>query len=395
MDEKLINKWVKEKTINHTQAKKMLADLSQYRNEDRSNKFIITISTIGAILLGIGAILFIASNWRILPNITKVMIMIGSTALAYMSGFYLKIYKKTLPKVGSAMLFLSSLLFGATVILVTQIYHMNANNHVLVLMWLIGILPLVYVLKSSPIAGLASFLFFLWIGLFFTRNNDWWFFEFLGRFSILLFISGSIMLFAIGGLHYLSDNLKKVARIYRIAGLKVLMICLFLMTFDWFSRLPSGYTDWYTKVQGELVIGILVFSMIAVIMTIVNWFMNKSESLSKYEGPVSLGILALVLVFFFYPSRTSIYVFIFNLLFVGLTILFLYLGYNREDMKLVNTGMFWFVVFLVAKYFDLLWKLMDKSFFFLIGGLILLLGGIALEKKRRKIKSAFGKKNEK
>ena len=106
------------------------------------------------------------------------------------------------------MLFLGALLFGATVILVTQIYNVNANNHVLVLIWLIGILPLVYALKSMPIAGLASLLFYLWIGLFFSSENSWFFFEFLGRFAIILFIAGSVMLFAIGGLHYISNEFK-------------------------------------------------------------------------------------------------------------------------------------------------------------------------------------------
>ena len=71
--------------------------------------------------------------------------------------------------------------------------------------------------------------------------------------------------------------------------------------------------------------------------------------------------------------------------------LFIYLGYNREDMKLVNLGMSWLAAFLVAKYFDWFWDLMEKSLFFLVGGLILILGSIALEKKRRQIKAKFSK----
>jgi len=219
IDEKLINKWVEEKTISQSQAKKLLADVNQNKKESRSNKLIVAISTIGAILLGIGAILFIASNWQELSDIVKVLILIGSTALAYYFGYYFKIQKQNLPMVGSSLLFLGALLFGATIILVTQIYNINANNHLLILIWLIGILPLVYALRSMAIAGLASLLFFLWIGLFFNRNNDWWFFGFLGRFSIILFISGSIMLFAVGGLHYISKKLDDVARTYRLAGI--------------------------------------------------------------------------------------------------------------------------------------------------------------------------------
>lgn len=392
IDQKLINKWYTEKTINKAQATKMMADVTNYSKESRSNKFITLISTIGAILLGIGAILFIASNWQELSQLMKVIILVGSTFAAYYVGYLFKYQKQNLPKVGSALLFLGALLFGATIILITQIYNINANNHILILLWLIGILPLVYALRSAPIAGLTTILFYLWIGLFFSQRNEWWFFEVLGRFSIVLFIAGSIMLFAIGGLHYLSPKLKDIARIYRLGSLKVLMICLFLLTFEWFSKLSSSrMVDWFNQTQEQLLTGVVIFSILAILITVINWFFNKSESLSVYEGPLSLGLVALALIFFFYPTTTTIYMVLFNLLFPGLTILFIYLGYNREDMQLVNLGMLWLSIFLVAKYFDWFWKLLERSIFFIVGGLILVLGGIALEKKRRQIKEQFTK----
>ncbi|MEK6869059.1 MAG: DUF2157 domain-containing protein [Nanoarchaeota archaeon] len=392
MDKELISKWLRERVINQAQAKRMLADVKAYKKESSSNKFIAALSTIGAILLGIGAILFIASNWQELSSLAKTIILVSSTAISYYIGYLFRYQKKNLPKVGSALLFLGALLFGATIILVTQIYNLNANNHILVLIWLIGILPLVYALKSMPIAGLASLLFYLWIGLFFSSDNSWFFFGFLGRFTIILFITGSIMLFAIGGLHYLSNKFKDIARTYRIASLKVLMVSLFLLTFDWFSKLDSYRSEWFNEVQGQITIGIVIFSIIAIIISIVNWFFNKSQSLAIYEGPISIALIGLILIFFFYPSETSIYVLIFNLLFAVITLLFLYLGYHREDMTLVNLGMFWMSIFLIAKYFDWFWELLERSTFFLIGGIILVLGSIVLEKKRRQIKAGFTSK---
>lgn len=394
IDEKLIDTWLKEKTINQSQAKKMLADATSYKKESRSNKFIVAISTIGAILLGIGAILFIASNWRELTNTIKVLLLVLSTSIAYYTGYYFKFQKQNLPKVGASLLFLGALLFGATVILISQIYNLNANTHILILIWLLGILPLVYALRSAPVAGLASLLFFLWIGFFFSHEHGWWFFDFLGRFSIILFISGSIMLFSIGSLHSLLDTFKQISKTYRLAGLKVLMVCLFLLTFNWFSKLSSSRLEWYTKVQSDITTGIIIFSIIAILVTVINWFFNRSEALVLYESPISLGILALTLIFFYYPSSTNIYVLLFNLLFAGITLLFIYLGYQQGAMKLVNIGMFWLAVFLVAKYFDWFWELMERSLFFLVGGLVLVLGGIALEKKRRQIKAKFSLDHE-
>lgn len=392
MDKELISKWLNEKVISAPQARKMLADIEIYKKESHSNKFIVAISTIGAILLGIGTILFIASNWQELSRIAKTLILIGSTGLSYYFGYFLKYQKQNLPKVGASLLFLGALLFGATIILITQIYNMSSGGtHILILIWLVGILPLVYALMSVPIAGLASLLFYLWVGLFFSTDNSWWFFEFLGRFTVILFITASIMLFAIGGLHYLMPQFKQIARTYRITSLKVLMTSLFLLTFDWFSKLDKYDLGWFNEVQGQIRTGMIIFSILAILITIVNWFLNKSKELSAYEGPISVGLIGLILIFFFYPSQTSIYVLIFNLLFAALTILFLYLGYSREDIALVNSGIFWLALFLVAKYFDWFWDLMERSTFFLVGGLILVIGGIALEKKRREIKASFKK----
>ncbi len=389
-DDKQIQQWLKNGTITQAQAKKMLADSSKFKKEQRSDKLIITVSTIGAILLGIGAILFIASNWRGIPDFGKVLILLISTFGAYYVGYLFKYQKQNLPKVGASLLFLGALLFGATIILITQIYNINANNHILVLIWLVGILPLVYALKNQPIAGLASLLFFLWLGLFFSPENTWWFFGLLGPITFVLFLVGSIALFAIGGLHYFREDFSDVARIYRIAGLKVLMIVLFLLTFSWFSKASSYFLRRYEDIPTQLSVGIITFAIIAIILTIVNWFFNKSEKISKFEGPMSLGMIALALIFYYYPSDTSIYVLVFNLVLAGMIGTLIYLGYQREDMKLVNMGTFWLSAFILVRYFDWFWDLMPRSLFFIVGGLILVLGGIALEKKRRQLKQEFG-----
>ena len=390
VDEKQIKQWLKDGTITQAQAKKMLIETTQYKKEARSNKLIVAISTIGAILLGIGAILFIASNWIAIPNFGKVILLLVSTFGAYYVGYLFKYQKNNLPKVGASLLFLGALLFGATVILITQIYNVNANNHILILIWLIGILPLVYALKSTPIAGLASILYFLWLGLFFSPENTWWFFGFLGPITFVLFIVGSIMRFVIGSFHYIREGFSNIAAAYRIAGLKVLMLMLFLLTFEWFSKSSSYFFERPSEIPAQLNVGIIAFAVISILTAVINWFFNKSEKISKFEGPIGIGMVALALIFFYYPSSTSIYVLIFNFVLAFMIGIIIYLGYEREDIGLVNMGTFWLSSFIVVRYFDWFWELLPRSLFFIVGGLILVLGGIALEKKRRQLKHQFG-----
>lgn len=395
-DEKQIKEWLESGTITQEQAQKMIADVDQKSKEVTSSKFIVAISTIGALLLGIGAILFVASNWQKLPDLIKVLILVGSTLSAYYLGYLFKYDKENLPKAGASLFFLAALLFGASVFLIAQIYHINANAHSLVLIWIIGVLPLVYIFRSEPIAALTSVLFFLWIGLFIFRNEtvDSNIINSFISYPVI-YLSAGTLFFSIGGLHYLRPQLIKIARIFRITGLKIAMLSLFLLTFTFFSgdiaATLKGIRDGGSI---SLMAEIVSISTLAIIGLAINLFFNPSQSkTNSLENGTALGLLGFTLLFFFFPAESTVYTVLYNLIFGGLALFLIYIGYQRADIKIVNTGIFWTSIFVLAKYFDFLWDLMDRSLFFIVGGLILVLGGIAMERKRRQIKEDFTELN--
>ncbi len=370
----------------------MLIDVEQKNKEKRSDKFIVAISTIGAALLGIGAILFIASNWKGIPDLTKILILLGITFGTYYLGYLFKYDKRNLPKVGASLFFLGVLLFGVSILLIAQIYNINTNAHSLVLLWLIGILPLVYAFRSEPIAALSSLLFLIWTGLFTFRNN---FFDEILIFSLpVIYLSVGTLLFSIGGLHYFDPQLTKIAKIFRIAGVKIAIFSLFLITFKLFSGRIESYwfdnTGILENASPQIIGGIILFSILSIIGLVINLFFNPSRSKTNlFENSTALGFLSLTLLFFFSPTESNIFTIIYNVLFAGLTLSLIYIGYQKSEIKIVNIGMFWLSIFILAKYFDFLWDLMDRALFFIIGGLILVLGGIALERKRKQIKEDF------
>ena len=388
-----INQWLLEGTISQEQAQKMISDVTQKSEDERSNKFVVAISTIGSILLGIGAIFFIASNWDGIPDFFKIIILAGSTFGAYYLGYLFKYDKQNLPRVGASLFFLGALLFGASIFLIAQMYNVNANNHTLILIWLIGVLPLVYAFGSESIAALSALLFLTWIGLFIFRNGDVGEYVF---FSLpVIYLSSGLLLFGIGGLHYFAPAFQKIARMFRISGIKVAMLSLFLLTFEFFSKHHTesyyyGSSKMIENMTSQLTAGVVLFSVIAIIALVINLFFNPSHSeTSPLENGTALGLIVFTLLFFFFPSSSVIYTIIYSLIFALLTLLFIYIGYKKADIKLVNMGTFWLSLFIIARYFDFFWDLMDRSLFFIIGGLILVLGGIALEKKRRQIKTQF------
>jgi len=391
VDDQQIKQWLAEGLITEPQAQRMLADVSAHRKQRTSDKLVVTMSTIGAILLGIGAILFVASNWQALSNLAKSLLLLGATFGVSYLGYLLAYGWQTFPKVGAALLFLGSLLFGATIFLIAQMYHVQANSHTLLLIWLLGILPLVYVLHSMPIAGLASVLLFIWIGVFVLRGlevspGD-------GLALPILYLVSGLMLFEVGGLHYVSEALRVVARTYRIAALKVSMASLFLLSFRFFS---GHYGDWQPRkdvqISEPMSLGITLVAALAILLACCNLLFNPSKSSTwKLEGGLSIGVTALALLFLLFSSTTNIYVVLFNLVLVGCIATLIAIGYQREDARLVNIGMSYFAAWVLVRYCDLFWQLLPRSIFFMVGGAVLVLGGIALERKRRQLTARFAK----
>jgi uncharacterized membrane protein len=385
IDKDLIQRWLTNGTITQAQADPMLADLAAYKTERSSNKFVVAISTIGSLFIGIGAILFVAANWAALSNEMKVFILLGSTLGAYFAGYTLQYEKQTFPKVGASLIFLGALLFGATVFLTAQIYNVNANHHSLVLLWMVGVLPLVYAFASAPIAGLSALLFYLWIGLYIFRGLDSTHaFADVARWPILYLVSG-VLLFAIGTWHYVSERLADVARTYRLAGIKVAMLSLFILTFKDFFKLSLN-----TVTSDQFTGGLLIFSVLALLLALGALYANPAKSSTNtLEHGLSLGLVVAALTVFWTKTPPDLTAILFNLIVVGLVFVLLYVGYNREDMKLVNIGMFWLGGLVLVRYFDFFWQLLPRSLFFLVGGLILVFGGMALEKKRRELRTQF------
>ncbi|HEY4493652.1 MAG TPA: DUF2157 domain-containing protein [Candidatus Paceibacterota bacterium] len=392
VDKIQIEEWVAKGTITSEQASKMLVDSSAFKKDKSSNRFISALSTIGAILLGLGAILFVSSNWDVLTDVGKTAILVLATLGAYTLGYFMKYKWQNLPRTGGALIFLGALLFGATVFLLAQIYNVNAGNPTLVLIWLVGVLPLVYSLASVPMAGLSALLFYIWIASYLWEHGS----EFgpdLYR-TPALYLVASIALFGFGALHYLSPKLHKVARAYRLFGLRLSLASLFVLTFEFFSSgANKGWFGGYrgeAAYSGEFTIFFAIFAVLAILLSVVSLFFNPARAdTNSFESSLALTLAALTTVFFFFPATSIIYSVIFNLALAGVGIGTIYTGYRREDMKVINAGAFWIALLILARYFDFFWDMLSTSVFFMVGGAILILGGIALERKRRELKARF------
>jgi uncharacterized membrane protein len=185
----------------------------------------------------------------------------------------------------------------------------------------------------------------------------------------------------------------KIAKIFRLSWLKISIFSLFILTFDFFSKSLRYYYG-SENTLNQLTPGIIIFSTLAIIGILINLYYNPSKSkTNSFENYTALWLIIFTYIFFLYPTEWIFYTLIYNLIFGLLTIFLIYIWYQKSDIKIVNVGIFWLSIFIFAKYFDFFWSLMDRSLFFIVGGIILVLWWIALERKRKQIKESFIKIN--
>ena len=166
VDGRKIKQWLKEGTITQAQARKMLADSSQEKAEEKSNKFIAIVAIIGAVLIAIGFAWLIAKNWHQIPNAIKVLILVGATLAAFVSGVVLR--QNNHEGIGRSLITLGALLFILSLFLISQIYNLatSAQHYAWMLFfsWVI-ILVTAYLLDSPENLVVSMLTFFPWVVL--------------------------------------------------------------------------------------------------------------------------------------------------------------------------------------------------------------------------------------
>jgi uncharacterized membrane protein len=271
---------------------------------------------IGSILLGIGLIIFIASNWKNITGNIKLLGTFTLSILALLYGYYLKFNeKKPLPILGEGMLLISSLIWGATIIFLFQYYQVSAaNNYLMVFIWGATIFPIVIWLKSDPVYYLSYFLLFL-SGIFLSN---------LLESPAYLFLVLALIPFLLA-----SENKKHkwipvsalalilpIFTTFETYGLFYLLVLLLFLFFWWIKK-------------EEIYLALASSSLFFFILTSL-----KTPILEKYFGHWFFLIpFVILLVFVFLKnSLSSLYILLFSFFF-GFITQFTY-DYNSGDYAL-------------------------------------------------------------
>ena len=122
------------------------------------DRFVMILLGLGSILVGIGAMTFVAANWQALPQTWKAGLLVMAMVICNFSGFTL--INRIAPndrwrRLGQALLLLGALLLGANLALMGQIVHTSSTRYELCAAWAIGVLAMAYGVRLTFLGLLA------------------------------------------------------------------------------------------------------------------------------------------------------------------------------------------------------------------------------------------------
>jgi hypothetical protein len=283
---------------------------------------------------------------------------------------------------GSAMgLFaICGLANGLALFLFAFLYDVPLAAHVTLLLWMMSLVPLMYLARSRVVAGMVGAVFICWVPLFALRQVGVAIFAGSSVMPIVFLLSGTA-LFGIGAVHYAVPALAGVARGLRIVALLTVTASLFVLGLSFWSARSGG--PLLLLAGGSVWSTVVGLGALAAVLALVGMALRpRVPMITALEGPISLGLAALGLVYFLVPLPSFVFVLGFNVLTVAMLGVLLLTGWKRKDLRAADIASLGLMAVLVTRWLDLGLGRFNTGVFF--GGLAaVVLVGAALAWKRR------------
>ncbi|WP_257985715.1 DUF2157 domain-containing protein [Bacillus sp. M6-12] len=328
--------------------------LGQYEVSGGLN-FVRILLTVGAFLLGIGVLSFVASNWIYMGKTLKFALILLSILGVNIAGLKMA---KNHPKTALTMHYLGVLFFGAGIFLVEQMFNIGGEYQNSLLIWALGSIPIAYVLKDKIILIFISFLLFFYQTAIFIDDD----FGLHIPYSMLLMIP--LLCFINKQINY-----SKLFTFF-VNALAIEFVTLLVFRFVAFD-------------EERAIFGLLFLFFIGIAMVFIP-VKDRIKTIFEVQGHLIHGFVGIALTFSFLWEE-SIFGSHFHFIFGVAYFLFV--------LFLMKRGSLFSIVILCALilrfYVDLSYDFLPKSMVFILGGAILMGFGYYFEKQRKK----GGKKN--
>ena len=161
------SEWVKDNIISEDQAMQICDRYGiNFQEVSRQSYGYAVLIGLGYLFIGLAVITFLSANWDDIPRAVRLSGLLLLTTCNHL--FALKKYNEGKPSEAIGLFFLGCMFYGASIMLVAQIYHIDEHYPNGMFWWAIGVLPLALLLESSLLISLATALAFTW---FFVEAN--------------------------------------------------------------------------------------------------------------------------------------------------------------------------------------------------------------------------------
>lgn len=406
-------RWIAQGIITSHQ----LEEIKSLYTADKSPRM---LPLLASILIGLGALSYVAANWQHIQEWLRITMLLSLMTVAYAMGQ--RIYEKNQRYFGLGLIAVGLFLFGGSIVLVGQMYHMVAHHALSMIVWSMAGLLLAFLYRSAFLGVIALSL--LNVAQLYSvvafSNASWFTMGLLALSSVPFWLRKRNIPVALGVVFTLTGVLQSILVLTAYEG-NVSSSFFFLILAFLYMLGDFPTTSTYRNAFFVPVIAIVVFcSMLAVFAT---FRVNDDLLQSLLDFPPQQLVIFLLLwaiVFgvsiylkiranrqrhlldwlVFLPwlivcvGSNSDRFFEFLLPWVGYVMLLvtwayaiaiLLEGYALAHRQRIGVGTALFLLTTTVAFFQLAWNFMDKSLVFIVGGLLLFGLSVVFSRKRKQV----------
>jgi uncharacterized membrane protein len=354
--------WARDGLISEQQAEAIRARYARGASSERRGRLITVLATIGVVAVGVGVILFFAANWDGIPKLGRLVLLLVGLAGTLAGGEALR---GRYPRVGEAVTFLGGLLFGAAIFLVGQMYNVD-DRHASAgfLLWTAGAVAGTAVFRTPRWAALAVGTFATWLGFVVGRVH----YGEVVPFALALL---GLAVYAVGTRIRESELLG----LPRGLGLALASLPVFVLTFGDISDDAADHE------LPPRVIAACIATAVAAILAGGALALDRTRRTGIFEG----GAVAVTAVALLLGTRVPLTPVAFNVLLVALALGAIWVGFENDEIWLVNVGIGLVAAEMIARFFDVFWHLLPRSAAFVVAGGLVLAVAWGLERQRSRL----------
>jgi uncharacterized membrane protein len=382
--------------------------------------------SIGAILFGLGIILIFAYNWEKMHKFAKLAVIFAALIGAHGAGYWLNRPESRYRAAGEGLHLLGTMLFGAGIWLIAQIYHIQKHYPTAFLFWGFGALAMAWSLPSIPQAIAAVILFVLWncfeafdfkdphlispfiilvgiVPLAWLKRSRVLITICVIGFLVTLFASVSTLegdlaplviffsaciLIAMSVVVRQRKLFAQIGPVFSFIGFLLYFAILFILSF--YHRGKGTWSVHFNQFMESL----FFFSFALAAMGTWAWAIwptrvkrSKPGKVisSEYYGVWATLVIMILNALDLIALRGWLGMAVFNILFLYQCIVIIITGCRSLNLKSTVTGCVLFAVIAMARYADLFFSLLTRSLVFFIAGAALFSVGIYYSRTKKQI----------